>query len=95
MAGYQNAAGVQSVLSNTFMAGNYTDTDGAVRSYADTFVEIGSNVGVSPYHLASRCKQGRACGGRAIDFGTIFPTMRAIITTLTSVRLRRAARRRL
>ena len=44
-AGYQNAAGVQSVLSNTFMAGNYTDTDGAVRSYADAFVEIGSNVG--------------------------------------------------
>ena len=40
-AGYQNAAGVQSVLSNTFMAGNNTDTDGAVRSYADTFVEIG------------------------------------------------------
>lgn len=28
-AGYQNAAGVQSVLSNTFMAGNYTDTDGS------------------------------------------------------------------
>ena len=62
-AGYQNAAGVQSVLSNTFMAGNYTDTDGAVRSYADTFVEIGSNVGVSPYHLASRCKQEQGVRG--------------------------------
>ena len=59
-AGYQNAAGVQSVLSNTFMAGNYTDT---VRSYADTFVEIGSNVGVSPYHLASRCKQEQGVRG--------------------------------
>lgn len=62
-AGYQNAAGVQSVLSNTFMAGNYTDTDGAVRGYADTFVEIGSNVGVSPYHLASRCKQEQGVRG--------------------------------
>lgn len=62
-AGYQNAAGVQSVLSNTFMAGNYTDTDGAVRSYADTFVEIGANVGVSPYHLASRCKQEQGVRG--------------------------------
>ena len=45
------------------MAGNYTDTDGAVRSYADTFVEIGSNVGVSPYHLASRCKQEQGVRG--------------------------------
>lgn len=36
---------------------------GAVRSYADTFVEIGSNVGVSPYHLASRCKQEQGVRG--------------------------------
>ena len=61
-AGYQNAAGVQSVLSNTFMAGNYTDTDGAVRSYADTFVEIGSNVGVSPYHLVVVAHPGAVLG---------------------------------
>ena len=29
----------------------------------DTFVEIGSNVGVSPYHLASRCKQEQGVRG--------------------------------
>ncbi len=62
-APYQNAAGVGNVLANTFMAGNYTDTDGAVRSYADTFVEVGSGLGVSPYHLASRCKQEQGAKG--------------------------------
>ncbi len=62
-ASYQNAAGVNNILANTFMAGNYTDTDGAVRSYADTFVEVGSGLGVSPYHLAARCKQEQGAKG--------------------------------
>lgn len=62
-AAYQNAAGVNNILSNTFMAGNYTDTDGAVRSYADTFVQVGSSLAVSPYHLASRCKQEQGTKG--------------------------------
>ena len=31
--------------------------------FAATFVEIGSNVGVSPYHLASRCKQEQGVRG--------------------------------
>lgn len=62
-ASYQNAAGAGNILANTFMAGNYTDTDGAVRSYADTFVEVGSGLGVSPYHLAARCKQEQGAKG--------------------------------
>lgn len=62
-APYQNAAGVRNILANTFMAGNYTDTDGAVRSYADTFVETGSGLSVSPYHLAARCKQEQGAKG--------------------------------
>lgn len=62
-APYQNAAGVSNILANTFMAGNYTDTDGAVRSYADTFTEIGGGLGVSPYHLAARCKQEQGAKG--------------------------------
>lgn len=62
-APYQNAAGVSNILANTFMAGNYTDTDGAVRSYADTFVEVGSGLAVSPYHLAARCKQEQGIKG--------------------------------
>lgn len=62
-AAYQNAAGVSNILANTFMAGNYTDTDGAVRSYADSFVEIGTGLAVSPYHLAARCKQEQGAKG--------------------------------
>lgn len=62
-ADYQNAAGVSNILANTFMAGNYTDTDGATRSYADTFIGVGSSLSVSPYHLAARCKQEQGTKG--------------------------------
>lgn len=64
-APYQDAEGVRNILANTFMSGNYTDTDGATRSYADTFVQIGGILGVSPYHLASRCRQEQGVKGTA------------------------------
>ena len=35
-APYQNVTGVGNILSGSFMSGNYSDTDGASRSYADT-----------------------------------------------------------
>lgn len=62
-ADYQNAGGVSNILSNTFMAGNYTDRDGAVRNYPETFLKIGRNLAVSPYHLASRCRQEQGTKG--------------------------------
>lgn len=62
-APYQTASGVCNILANTFMAGNYTDTDGVTKSYADTFVSVGSGLGVSPYHLAARCKQEQGIKG--------------------------------
>ena len=62
-AQYQNKAGVQNILKNTFMSGNYTDTDGKKRSYAQTFLEAGKELLVSPYHLASRCKQEQGKNG--------------------------------
>ena len=62
-ASYQTADGVRNILSNTFMSGSYTDTDGAVRGYADTFAEIGAGLGVSPSHLAARCKQEQGVNG--------------------------------
>lgn len=62
-AAYQNEAGVKSILANTFMSGNYSDTDGAVRSYADTFAGVGRSLAVSPYHLAARCKQEQGVKG--------------------------------
>lgn len=60
---YQNTAGVSSLLNGTFMAGNYNDTDGAVRNYSETFTTVGANLGVSPYHLASRCRQEQGTKG--------------------------------
>ncbi len=62
-APYQNTQGVSNILSNTFMAGNYTDTDWSTHSYADTFMEVGTSLGVSPYHLAARCKQEQGTRG--------------------------------
>lgn len=58
----QSASVVSSILSDTFMNGNFTDTDGVVRSYTDTFMEIGKTTGVSPYLLASRVKQEVSVG---------------------------------
>jgi beta-N-acetylglucosaminidase/uncharacterized protein YraI len=62
-ADYQNVDGIKSILSNTFMSGNYTDTDSKKRSYAKTFLTAGKNLKVSPYHLAARCKQEQGVQG--------------------------------
>lgn len=63
-AGYQNAAGVQSVLSNTFMAGNYTDTDGSGSQLCGYVCGDRLQCGREPiYHLASRCKQEQGVRG--------------------------------
>ena len=60
---YQDVAGAQNILNNTFMAGDYTDTDAATRNYPSDFVSIGGGLGVSPYHLAARCKQEQGTNG--------------------------------
>lgn len=60
---YQNKDGISNILKNSFMAGNYVDTDGATRNYAESFLSIGTGLGVSPYHLASRCLQEQGTKG--------------------------------
>ena len=60
---YQNAAGVNKLVKGSFMAENYLDTDGKWKSYADTFMTVGKSVGVSPYHLATRCLQEQGTKG--------------------------------
>lgn len=59
----QTSTGVSAMLEGSFMAGEYTDTDGAERSYPDDFVTIGSSLNVNPYHLASRCLQEQGKSG--------------------------------
>ena len=60
---YQTKEGVGNILKNSFMAGDYKDTDGETRNYAESFVTIGTGLSVSPYHLASRCLQEQGTKG--------------------------------
>lgn len=62
---YQNTDGVKNTLSGTFMSGDYNDTDGSTRSYADTFYEAGKATGVNPYHLASKAIQEQGVYGKS------------------------------
>lgn|GEM_PF-6295660 len=50
-ASYHTLEGVQNVLSSTFMKGEIPSEG---MTYSQAFYEIGSSLGVSPYHLASR-----------------------------------------
>ena len=60
---YQNADGVKALVSGSFLINSFTDTDGVLRNYPDIFVDVGRQVGVSPYHLASRCRQEQGTNG--------------------------------
>jgi len=56
----QTKSVVSSILSGTFMSGNYTykqNGSSVTNSYAATFVEAGKAAGVSPYFLAARSRQ--------------------------------------
>lgn len=59
------------MLAGSFMNGDYTEPDGSVRNYADAFIEIGRQVGVSPYHLAARCYQEQGKGKSDSIKGTV------------------------
>ncbi len=58
-----NLAGVQAILSGSFMSGNFTETDGTSYRYAQAFLVIGKNVGARPYYLASRVRQEQGTSG--------------------------------
>ncbi len=45
---------VQKILNGTFMSGGY---EGSSKTYAQTFVDIGASINMSPISLASRVKQ--------------------------------------
>lgn len=68
---YQNTEGIKALLAGSFMSGDYTEPDGSARSYADAFLEIGQQVGVSPYHLAARCYQEQGKGKSDSIKGTV------------------------
>ncbi len=66
-ASYHTEASIQTFLDSTFMKGVVPD-DG--RTYAKVFWEIGTSIGVSPFHLASRVYQEQGKGTSPLISGT-------------------------
>lgn len=59
----QTKQGVSSILKGTFMENSVQDSDGSTLDYAQAFMDIGEETGVSPYHLASRVRQEQGLRG--------------------------------
>lgn len=67
-----NIDGVKAILADSFMKGNYTCPDtGKTHSYAQTFMDAAKKSGVSPYHLASRCRNEQGVNGAPQSLGTV------------------------
>lgn len=61
---YHTEAGVEKILSNTFMSNKkLEDGSGGNITYARAFMKIGKELGVSPYFLASRVRQEQGVKG--------------------------------
>lgn len=64
---YHTKDAVQSILDSTFMSGCLADNN---MTYAQTFFKIGAELGVSPFHLASRVYQEQGQGTSSLISGT-------------------------
>ena len=72
-ANIHNIEGVEAILRGTFMDGDYTCPDtGETLSYAQTFMKAAEISGVSPYHLASRCRNEQGAYGAPQSLGTVY-----------------------
>ena len=68
-ASYHTESAVQGIINNTFMSGALP---GAGMSYAHAFYEIGQELKVSPFHLASRVYQEQGAGNSGLISG-VYP----------------------
>ena len=69
---YQTESGVKTILADTFMSGSYTCHDTKKRyTYSQTFMDAAKKSGVSPYHLASRCRNEQGVNGAPQSLGTV------------------------
>ncbi len=66
---YHKESAVQSILSGTFMSGAIPG-DSKSQSYAQAFCNIARQLGVSPFHLASRVRQEQGSGTSPLISGT-------------------------
>lgn len=69
---YQTEIGVKTILADTFMSGSYTCPDTKKKyTYSQTFMDAAKKSGVSPYHLASRCRNEQGVNGAPQSLGTV------------------------
>ncbi len=68
-----NLAGVNAILSGTFMTKEIANGDGTMLNYANAFMEIAKAVNVSPYHLASRVRQEQGVNGTSNLISGTYP----------------------
>ena len=69
---YQTESGVKTILADTFMSGSYTCPDTKKKyTYSQTFMDAAKISGISPYHLASRCRNEQGVNGAPQSLGTV------------------------
>ena len=69
---YQTESGVKTILADTFMSGSYTCPDTKKKyTYSQTFMDAAKKSGVSPYHLASRCRNEQGVNGAPQSLATV------------------------
>lgn len=69
---YQTESGVKTILADTFMSGSYTCPDTKKKyTYSQIFMDAAKKSGVSPYHLASRCRNEQGVNGAPQSLGTV------------------------
>lgn len=69
---YQTESGVKTILADTFMSGSYTCPYTKKKyTYSQTFMDAAKKSGVSPYHLASRCRNEQGVNGAPQSLGTV------------------------
>lgn len=69
----QDAAGVSTILKDTFMKNPVTDADGSTLDYASAFVNIGIETGINAYHLAVRVRQEQGVKGTSSLISGTYP----------------------
>ena len=69
---YQTESGVKTILADTFMSKSYTCPDTKKKyTYSQTFMDAAKKSGVSPYHLASRCRNEQGVNGAPQSLSTV------------------------
>ena len=69
---YQTESGVKTILADAFMSVSYTCPDTKKKyTYSQTFMDAAKKSGVSPYHLASRCRNEQGVNGAPQSLGTV------------------------